>query len=300
MSLTAHLAHESATLRIRIVDCRPEDPCCSPEEQATFSTLALPLRGVFVKHHGARGNVVADVCHGVFFNAGEPYRVSHPVAGGDCCLAIEPAHDTLREIVAACGNGNGLRDAVAFGHTHAPLTAELLAARKSLQHRLVTRLAAPLEADETALHLLAATTRAASREEPAPVRDRPRTRARHREIVDATKIALASNPAYGWTLAALAKRVYSSPYHLARMFRRHTGVPLHRYQLLARMAAALDDVLDTSRELAAVGVDLGFSTHSHFTAAFRKTFGATPSALRRTANGRQALELRKIPTAHAA
>jgi AraC-like DNA-binding protein len=56
-------------------------------------------------------------------------------------------------------------------------------------------------------------------------------------------------------------------------------------------------VIDTSRDLAAIGVDLGFSSHSHFTAAFRACFGVTPSTLRRSANQRQADELRKILTA---
>jgi AraC family transcriptional regulator len=36
------------------------------------------------------------------------------------------------------------------------------------------------------------------------------------------------------------------------------------------------------RELTAVAFDLGFSSHSHFTASFRRTFGAAPSALRKS------------------
>jgi AraC family transcriptional regulator len=297
VSLTAHLAHDSATARIRVVDCHPEDRCCGPEEHASVSTLVLPLRGVFIKHHGQRIDVVADVCHGVFFNAGEPYRVSHPLDGGDECLAIEPAREVLCEIIAECGERTTMPEKTSFGHTHVQLGASLMAARKSLRHRLARRLAGPLEADETALQLLVATTRAAFANRPFDARERQRTRGRHQEIVDATKIALVSEPAQPWTLATLAKRVYSSPFHLARTFRRYAGMSLHRYHVLARMAAALDQVIDTSRDLAAIGVDLGFSSHSHFTAAFRACFGVTPSTLRRSANQRQADELRKILTA---
>jgi AraC family transcriptional regulator len=297
VSLTAHLAHESEIARIRFVDCRPDDPCCGPEEHASKSTLVLPLRGVFIKHYGHRADVVADVCHGVFFNAGEPYRVSHPLDGGDECLAIEPSRDVLHEIVAECGERTAKPEEASFGHTHVQLGANLMAARKSLRHRLARRLAGPLEADETALQLLVATTRAAFASRPIAARGRQRTHARHQEIVDATKIALVSQPAQQWTLATLAKRVYSSPFHLARTFRRCAGMSLHRYHFLARMAAALDQVVDTSRDLAAIGVDLGFSSHSHFTAAFRTCFGLTPSTLRRSANARQADELRKILTA---
>jgi len=74
-------------------------------------------------------------------------------------------------------------------------------------------------------------------------------------------------------------------------------VPLHRYQLRARMAAALDEVLDSRRDLTTIGIALGFSSHSHFTACFRASFGATPSAMRR---GTRTQQMRKILTAGAA
>jgi hypothetical protein len=93
VSLKAEIAHDSGLTRIRIVDCRPDHDCCGPEERATAPTLVLPLRGIFVKHRGTHTRIVADVCHGLFFNADEPYRVSHPVTGGDQCLSIEPARD---------------------------------------------------------------------------------------------------------------------------------------------------------------------------------------------------------------
>ncbi len=85
VSLKAEIAHDSAIARIRIVDCRPDYDCCGPDESATAPTLVLPLRGIFVKHRGTHTRIVADVCHALFFNADEPYRVSHPVTGGDQC-----------------------------------------------------------------------------------------------------------------------------------------------------------------------------------------------------------------------
>jgi len=296
MSLTARSAHDSAIACIRIVDCRPDHACSGPEEYATAPTLVLPLRGIFVKHHGTQTRVIADVCHGIFFNANEPYRVSHPVAGGDQCLSIEPARDALLEVMSTYDASASDRPDAIFSQTHVPLSAGMMATRKSLWHRLARRIAAPLEADETALQLLAATLRAASTR-PATSGGRHSTESRHRDIVDATKLVLASDPAQEWTLNALAKRVHTSPFHLARMFRRYAGMPLHRYHLLARMAAALDEVLDSSRDLATIGVELGFSSHSHFTAAFRRSFCVTPSELRWTASVRNAAEMRKILTA---
>jgi len=46
-----------------------------------------------------------------------------------------------------------------------------------------------------------------------------------------------------------------------------------------RLARALD-VIGGYEDLTALGLDLGFSSHSHFTAAFRETYGRTPSQFR--------------------
>jgi AraC-like DNA-binding protein len=100
-------------------------------------------------------------------------------------------------------------------------------------------------------------------------------------MVEATKITLAAQPGEPWSLATLVRRVHSSPFYLARTFRRLAGLPLHRYHLQARLAAALVEVLDTSRELSAVALDLGFASHSHFTGSFRKAFRTPPATLRK-------------------
>jgi len=268
--------HRSSSMQVHFVQCRPHDGACGPEEHARADLLVFPLRGVFVKHHAARSRVVADACHALLFAADQPYRVSHPVAGGDECLVLEPSPETLGEIRAA-----------ELGCV--PLDASLIAQRRMLWFRLQRRAASALETDETALHLLAGTVRA-----PVPRPPQRQLRSRCAEIVEATRVTLAAHPGEPWSLAALAQRVYSSPWHLARAFRELAGMPLHRYQQRARMAAALDEVLDSRRDLTTIGIALGFSSHSHFTACFRRNFGVTPSELRRRAHGPQ---MRKILTA---
>ena len=269
--LTTQTAHRSAALQVHLVRCRPHDCACGPEEHAPTDLLVFPLRGVFVKHHGTRERIVADSCHALFFAAHEPYRVSHPVDGGDECLVLEPSRETLSDIEPQTAR-------------QIPLAAPLIAQRRLLSYRLQRCMASALEAEETALDLLAETFR-------SQVSDSgPRNR-RTEDMVEATTITLAARPAEPWTLTALAQRVHSSPFHLARSFRRIAGMPLHRYHLRARMAAALDEVLDSSRDLTTIGIALGFSSHSHFTASFRRAFGVTPSAMRK---GQQP---RKIVTA---
>ena len=264
MSISSEILFSSSALRIYRVRCRPDGHGCGPVEQVTADHVVYPLRGIFVKHHGPAERVVADCCHALFFKAGEPYRVSHPV-GGDECLSLEPSGELLAGIP--------------FRARVAPLGAQGIAARKLLSHRLERRVASPLEAEERALDLLCAIA-------PAPSSAKlvaARAGARHGEMVEAIQIILARSPGRPWTLGELAKSVHSSPFHLARVFRRLTRTSLHQYQQHVRLAAALDEVLDTSRDLTTIALDLGFSSHSHFTASFRAGFGVTPSFLRRSA-----------------
>lgn len=270
MALDVRTVYTSASARIRLVRCRPHDHRCGPVEYGRGDLLVLPLRGVFVRHLGPRERVVGDPCSALFFRDDEPYRVSHPAHAGDDCLVIEPACEVLAE---ALGERRVAR-------AHAVLDAPVIAARRMLWHGAERGLATPLEIEETALGLIARTLPAFG----APPRSPPgRRRPRHEEMVEATKVALAARPGEDWSLGALAQRVATSPFRLARLFRELAGMPVHRYLVLARLSAALDEVLATSREITEIGIGLGFSSHSHFTAAFRRAFGITPSALRRGA-----------------
>ena len=99
-----------------------------------------------------------------------------------------------------------------------------------------------------------------------------------RELVERAKRVLAETFRESLSLPVLAAHVGVSVFHLCRVFRRLTGFTLHGYRNALRLKAALENL---SADLTGVALELGFSSHSHFTAAFRKEFGVTPSALRR-------------------
>ena len=86
-----------------------------------------------------------------------------------------------------------------------------------------------------------------------------------------------------WTLLDAADAACSSPFHLARAFRRHTGLSLHQYRQQLRLAAALQRLEEGERHLAALAHEAGFSSQSHMGAVFRHALGVTP------AHARQAL-----------
>jgi AraC-like DNA-binding protein len=103
------------------------------------------------------------------------------------------------------------------------------------------------------------------------------------KLVDRTKILLAAEPGRRWTLAAIAREVGVSPVYLTQVFTQAEGVPLYRYQLRLRLARALD-LIARYEDLTMLALDLGFSSHSHFSTAFRQTYGCSPAEFRRSAS----------------
>jgi AraC family transcriptional regulator len=87
------------------------------------------------------------------------------------------------------------------------------------------------------------------------------------------------------SLATLAQLARLSPYHFCRAFKRSFGVPPHKYHTSRRIERA--KVLLEKRPLSVtdVGLTLGFSETSSFTAAFRKATGLTPSGYHRSLVG---------------
>src|SRR5690606_18238833 len=100
--------------------------------------------------------------------------------------------------------------------------------------------------------------------------------------VDRAKLLLASDPGRRWSLAAIAAEIGGSAVYLTQAFRAVEGLPLYRYQLRLRLARALDRIPDCE-DVSALAQDLGFSSHSHFAAAFRQTYGRTPTQFRHSA-----------------
>ncbi len=252
------------------------DICCdgacmrqSAPEAAEATALVFPYRGAFVHHLGDR-TAVAEASQLLFFNAGEEYAISHPVGGGDACLslALDPA------LLDECAPRDALQpgEAPRF-HDHrlriGPAVQRALAA---LRTGLAQGVMDPLEAEAGMVALL----RHALGERTAQA---PRGSYGRQKLVDRVKLVLAADPARRWTLAEIGAAVRCSPVYLTQCFREVEGVPLYRYQLRLRLARALE-LLPSCEDLTGLALDLGFSSHSHFTAAFRETFGCTPSTHR--------------------
>jgi AraC family transcriptional regulator len=82
-------------------------------------------------------------------------------------------------------------------------------------------------------------------------------------------------------LATLAELARLSPYHFCRSFKRSFGMPPLRYHASRRIERAKQLLADRELSVTTIGLAIGFSDTSTFTAAFHRLTGQTPSRYRR-------------------
>jgi AraC family transcriptional regulator len=83
-------------------------------------------------------------------------------------------------------------------------------------------------------------------------------------------------------LAALAQLVRLSTYYFCRAFKQSFGVPPHRYHNNRRIEQAKALLAKPEPSVTDIGLTVGFSETSSFSAAFRKATGLTPTAYHRS------------------
>jgi AraC family transcriptional regulator len=241
----------------------------SAEEFSPDFQIAFPYRGVFTWHVGHQ-DVVGDPNQILFITGGEAFRVSGPRTGRYAEVILTPTFAVLSEITEQAGFDP---------RTHPLFRARRARATPAVQRTTATLLhwaAAdafrdPFAAEESMLEVI----RAALRIEPTRVRPSVRT---HR-LISRTKEYLEFALTRPLVLSEIADAVGARATYLTDVFARFEGLSLRRYVTQLRLARALIH-LGSADDLASLALDLGFSSHSHFTLAFRRAFGSTPSQFR--------------------
>src|SRR5437879_9205395 len=258
----SELRFASPLVKVMTVTCdlRRSGPSLTYYVDRTW--VGLPLSGLFTVHARDDEHLVHQAL-GVVFPQGLEYRMGHPTDDGDTAVTlgfdtgiVEEALSTTLERVRVT------RLDVRLRYT---LGLLLAAARRGDDALLV---------DVLALDLLRSITAGLAPERQCSTS--PAARAK----VDRVRALPAERPEDHWTLQSVARLVDYSPFHLARQFRVHTGVSVHRYLTDLRVAAVLGRIEAGDPYGATIAADLGFSHHSHLTATLRGRLGLTPRAIR--------------------
>lgn len=293
--LTFRTLYDSPMIKVRDYICRDTGHDHSAEEQSDANTVTLMRHGAFSRHFGKRV-ATADVNQATFFSKDSVYRVSHPGDCGDRGTSFEVMQPILNDIIRELDPSVDERPDRPFLLDSAPCDAKIFWRHREYVQRLERKVAEPLEplwADVTGLQLIADVLEAASLHSGAKPKKRAATVGDHTARTEAAKTYMAARLGENISLDEIAAAVYASPFNFARIFQRHTGMPIHRYLTRLRLRASLERIAEPAADLTSIALDLGFSSHSHFTDVFRREFGKTPSEFRRTARRKSVRETSK-------
>jgi AraC family transcriptional regulator len=286
MQVTRRSLFESDTLQIGLLEARPISDACGDVEWQNSNVVVLPFSGVFSKHDAPGRYVIGTPSHAVFIASNTPYRLSFPGAIGDRALIFR-----FSEALAPEQLDHRSSESLA---SHGLLPPNAIMLRNVLLTRLQKGEADRFETEALGLDLLRISLRSMRA---GDILLRRSALIRRMAAVERVKEAVALAPDHKWSVAKLARIANLSPFHLCHVFRQIVGTSIYDYVLRERLAYALDDVLDRSKEITAIALDTGFASHSHFTARFKSFFNCTPAAFRRLATADHVAELRKIMTA---
>lgn len=259
-----------------------DDPIFHDSGPAERAIFVFPRTSVVIRHVD-KAPFATDTCTVTYYNRGQRYTREPIDPRGDLCewFAIRP--DVLLEVLEAYEPDVADHPAEPFSMPCGPSDAQSYAAQRTVvRHVQGEETPDPLAVEESVVaildHLL---TLAHGRPNPADAG----------RLAPAVKRYLADHFTATDSLEEIAEAVECSVFHLCRVFRDETGTTIHRYRHQLRLRRSLELVAEPESDLTAVAFQLGFSSHSHFTTAFRKAFGTTPSEFRRAPSSRRVREL---------
>lgn len=243
--------------------------------------LAFPSISFSIRFDGCEP-FVATPCHVLMSNVRQAYTPSPLDDSGQSTDWIAYRHEDARSLLGDLSPAVFDRPPEQlFELNVAPCPARLYWQQRSLVAE-IQRQDVPdaLYIEEQACRILqcAATTWLESNDRPHWRRlARSSTQRAHREAVAAAVEYVSNNYHKPLTLAAIGRYVSVSPAHFCRIFRQATGYSVHGFVTQTRLAAALNLAPAYRGRTADLARELGFSSRSHLSAAFRGAFGVSLS-----------------------
>lgn len=274
---------ESPVARVAAFRCPTGHPGFRDSGPIRDHVFVFPRRSVALCHDGGQP-FVADPTVVTLYNRGQVYMRNPLDPVGDECEWFAVADSVLLGAVRHFDPAATDRPDRPFLHPYAPCGPRAYLAQRALFDRL--RLGAspdPLWVEEQVVHLLSSVLKATYAFWGGSRRGAFASAA-HRDEVEHVRRLLSERLGEALPLAEIARSAGLSVFHLCRVFRAATGSTLHAYRNQVRLRSALEQIVEA--DLTRLALDLGYSSHSHFSHAFRSTFGVSPSAARRQLSGR--------------
>ena len=258
--------------------------------------LVFPRVLVRIAHEGEEGFVAGPELV-TYYNRGQVYRRDSVNGSPDRCEWFAFGSDVVSDALASLDPECAERTMAPFRFSYGPGDPRCYLR----QRRIVDALSTdpnldPMEVEEESMgvlvELLSRAYRAHGEIGSSAASSADSSRKRDRSLAEDAKVAVGKIFHRHVPLSEIAAGLGVSVFRLCRAFRRATGSTLHEFRNRLRLAASLERIGRRSVDLTDVALDLGYSSHSHFTAAFRREFGVTPSAFRQDRLRRRAASSR--------
>jgi AraC-like DNA-binding protein len=270
------LLFSTASVAAGTFRCATDHPLFADSGPSSTYCFVFPRTSVWIRHVAATPYLGSPV-RVALYNEGQEYTRRALSASGDRSdwFAVAPA--ILEDALASSGASAARGSRRLFTAPYVPGDARLYLAQRRLQEQLLHRIDGEmLEAEEAIIGMLETIVTRLSR---LPRRGTPAVTARQRNLADAAAALVVSRVHERWQIADLAGALGSSVFHLCRTFRRVTGLTIHQFRSALRLRMALEPLArPRPADLTHLALDLGYCSHSHFTMAFRRAYGLTPSA----------------------
>jgi AraC family transcriptional regulator len=267
---------EHPAVRIEGAAARAARNCRTPATLTPELQIVLTLRGAFVYELGSSHSLLT-ANHALFIAAGDVSRDRFVDDQPLDYMLVTPhidAVDALLGEAVAAELGKLARETRVGG---APV--KLQRAASVLWSSCLRECSDEVDVEQSVVELLTCIVAAAGIESPAYGTQAAKLIRAAKELIGSARETRS--------LTSIAAQLEVSPAYLTDVFRRHEGLSIARYQRRLRLSRALVELPDAD-DIAALALELGFSSHAHFTTAFRATYGETPSTYRKNLKARGA------------
>jgi AraC family transcriptional regulator len=245
--------------------CRPDEPLFANSGPSNAHSFVFPLTSTRIIRDARIQLELPNVVS--LYNAGVHYA-SEPVSPeGSHCMWMTLDPEILIHSIESCGR-RSVDPHRPFRDVEVSLGAAFALRQSSLFHFARRYGSDSLAIEEESIAIVQEIIDGLER--------RPARSAHYSRVIDRARAILAAHFADPWSLGDLACQLGVTPSHLSRAFRAATGQTLHTFREQLRLRRALELLPRCRRDFTRVALDLGYSSHSHFSDRFRRCFGVTP------------------------
>jgi AraC family transcriptional regulator len=269
LKLPERLLVNGDLLAVGTFRCAASDPLFHDSGPCNSNAIVFPRRVIRITHSDGR-SFVADPTTIALYNRGQRYK-RRAISPADHSDWIALSDDLLQEVAEWSSGRRKAEEPFERPWLSAPppLYVRQRLLFESLLHDPDVE---PGAAEEAAILIVT--------EALAPMRKWRTENAQGNRHVAAAKELIARHLDINLSLRELSAAVGSSPFRLCRLFKAATGTTLSEFRTDLRLRVALQLLARPAADILEIATNLGFSSHSHFSARFIRRFGLTPSAFR--------------------